>query len=71
MTMQHFLTLKDLSQRELEKIIKRAIELKQEPQQAMRAELKTLGLMFSKASANPSCFRGRDEPAWRLCDIPH
>ena len=48
--MQHFLTLKDLSQRELEKIIKRAIELKQEPQQAMRAELKTLGLMFSKAS---------------------
>ncbi|MEC8408216.1 MAG: ornithine carbamoyltransferase [Pseudomonadota bacterium] len=50
MTMQHFLTLKDLSQRELEKIIKRAIELKQEPQQGMRAELKTLGLMFSKAS---------------------
>ena len=50
MTMQHFLTLKDLSQQELETIITRAIELKQEPQQAIRAELKTLGLVFSKAS---------------------
>ena len=48
--MQHFLTLKDLSQRELEQIIKRAIELKHEPQQAMRAQSKNLGLMFSKAS---------------------
>ena len=48
--MQHFLTLKDLSQRELETIVQRAIKLKQEPQQAMRAELKTLGLVFSKAS---------------------
>ena len=50
MIMQHFLTLKDLSQRELETIVKRAIKLKQEPQQAMRAESKTLGLIFSKVS---------------------
>ena len=50
MTKQHFLTLKDVSQRELETIVKRAIELKQDPQQAVRAELKTLGLIFSKAS---------------------
>ena len=42
MTEQHFLTLKDVSQRELETIVKRAIELKQDPQQAVRAELKTL-----------------------------
>ena len=50
MTMQHFLTLKDFSQQELETIVKRAVKLKQEPQQAMRAESKTLGLVFSKAS---------------------
>jgi len=48
--MQHFLTLKDFSQQELETIVKRAVKLKQEPQQAMRAESKTLGLVFSKAS---------------------
>ena len=50
MNEQHFLTLKDVSQHELETIVRRAIELKQDPQQAVRAELKTLGLIFSKAS---------------------
>ena len=50
MTKQHFLTLKDVSQRELETIVKRAIELKQDPQQAVRAELKTSGADLLKAS---------------------
>ena len=50
MSIQHFLTLKDLSQNELETIVKRGIELKRAPERATRAELKTLGLVFSKAS---------------------
>lgn len=50
MAIQHFLTLSDLSSEELMAIIKRAIELKLQPEKADSFERKVLGLVFEKSS---------------------
>lgn len=50
MALQHFLTLQDLPAADLEAIIRRAIDLKAQPQPASSLTGKTLGLMFEKAS---------------------
>jgi ornithine carbamoyltransferase len=50
MALQHFLTLQDLPAADLEAIIRRAIDLKAQPQPASSLTGKTLGLIFEKAS---------------------
>ncbi|HCI87428.1 MAG TPA: hypothetical protein DHV53_02140, partial [Gammaproteobacteria bacterium] len=50
MALQHFLTLQDLPAADLETIIRRAIDLKAQPQPASSLPGKTLGLIFDKAS---------------------
>ncbi len=50
MSVKHFLTLQDLSSDELNHIIQRAGELKQNPQLAVPQTRKTLGLIFEKSS---------------------
>lgn len=50
MSCRHFLTLQDISASEFKQIIARAMELKNSPQLATRAEGKTLALIFEKSS---------------------
>jgi len=50
MSVRHFLTLLDASNAELLGIVQRAIELKQNPAAARSMSLRTLGLIFDKAS---------------------
>ncbi len=50
MSVKHFLTLQDLSRIELQNIIQRAIELKENPELAVEQTKKTLGLIFEKPS---------------------
>jgi len=50
MSVRHFLTLLDASNAELLGIVQRAIELKQNPAAAKSMSLRTLGLIFDKAS---------------------
>ncbi len=50
MAIKHFLTLQDLSSAELQSVIDRAIELKNEPSLAADQSRKTLALIFDKAS---------------------
>lgn len=50
MSVKHFLTLQDLSSDELQHIIRRAGELKRNPELAIPQPRKTLGLIFEKSS---------------------
>ena len=50
MTIQHFLTLKDLPVVDIRGIVERAAELKNDPNLAANVSRKTLGLVFEKSS---------------------
>ncbi|HJO12913.1 MAG TPA: ornithine carbamoyltransferase, partial [Gammaproteobacteria bacterium] len=50
MSVQHFLTLLDLSPDDARHIVQRAVLLKQTPASAQQLRHKTLGLIFEKAS---------------------
>lgn len=50
MSTQHFLTLKDIPADQLQALVDRAIQLKQEPAAARQFPQNTLGLVFEKAS---------------------
>lgn len=50
MSTRHFLSLLDVNSEDLLSIVRRAIELKQQPQQSQQFKQKTLGLIFEKAS---------------------
>ena len=50
MVVQHFLTLDDLPPAELLAIVRRAVELKRQPELAQIQARKTLGLIFEKSS---------------------
>ena len=50
MTIQHFLTLKDLPVVDIRGIVERAAELKNDPNLAANVSRKTLGLIFEKSS---------------------
>ena len=50
MSARHFLTLLDLHRDDLLNIVRRAIELKRQPQQSSPLAQKTLGLIFEKSS---------------------
>ena len=50
MVVQHFLTLDDLPSAELLAIVRRAVELKRQPELAKTQACKTLGMIFEKSS---------------------
>ncbi len=50
MVVQHFLTLDDLPSAELLAIVRRAVELKRQPELAQTQARKTLGMIFDKSS---------------------
>jgi ornithine carbamoyltransferase len=50
MSTRHFLSLLDVNSEDLLSIVRRAIELKQQPQQSRQFNQQTLGLIFEKAS---------------------
>ena len=50
MVVQHFLTLDDLPSAELLSIVRRAVELKRQPELAQTQACKTLGMIFEKSS---------------------